>query len=273
MRKIAIAAGVAALLCVGSVAMAEPAQVDYESMTLEEVKALADEANAYYKEQTTTGSEKAKEAKGLLSSALEEMYPGQTISGPLFGFDVKRERTVYTIDGSFTAKLEKQKTTHTVHAVFEDAEGLSFTELVVDGNTADAPERAEVEPTQMPEATAEPTAEPENKKGFNDYGELLDLTETDGICVLKYKITSSATKKMTVNQNYYTVVNFIKDGGGDQYDEIQYWAVADMQDGSESKVISFTVPKDLIEKIKAGTVLPAKMGDYVDELWLLPSLR
>ena len=30
MRKIAIAAGVAALLCVGSVAMAEPAQVDYE---------------------------------------------------------------------------------------------------------------------------------------------------------------------------------------------------------------------------------------------------
>ena len=143
----------------------------------------------------------------------------------------------------------------------------------VDGNTADAPERAEVEQTQMPEATAEPTAEPENKKGFNDYGELLDLTETDGICVLKYKITSSATKKMMVNQNYYTVVNFIKDGGGDQYDEIQYWAVADMQDGSESKVISFTVSKDLIEKIKAGTVLPTKMGDYVDELWLLPSLR
>ena len=99
------------------------------------------------------------------------------------------------------------------------------------------------------------------------------MTETDGICVLKYKITSSATKKMTVNQNYYTVVNFIKDGGGDQYDEIQYGAVADMQDGSESKVISFTVSKDLIEKIKDGTVLPTKMGDYVDELWLLPSLR
>ena len=146
-------------------------------------------------------------------------------------------------------------------------------QLKSEEQAADAPERAEVEPTQMPEATAEPTAEPENKKGFNDYGEPLDLTETDGICVLKYKITSSATKKMTVNQNYYTVVNFIKDGRGDQYDEIQYWAVADMQDGSESKVISFTVSKDLIEKIKAGTVLPTIMGDYVDELWLLPSLR
>ena len=137
--------------------------------------------------------------------------------------------------------------------------------------TAEPSPKVTEEPTESevsaePEATAEPTAEPENKKSFNDYGELLDLTETDGICVLKYKITSSATKKMTVNQNYYTVVNFIKDGGGDQYDEIQYWAVADMQDGSESKVISFTVSKDLIEKIKDGTVLPTKMGDYVDEL-------
>lgn len=270
MRKFMIAAGVAALLCAGSMAMAEPAQVNYESMTLEEVKALANEANAYYKEQTTTGTEKAKEARDLLTGALEEMYPGQTINEPLFGFDVKRERTVYTIDGTFTAKLEKQKTSHTVHAVFEDAEGLSFTELVVDGNAADAPEKAEA--TQTPEMTAESTTEPENKKRYNDYGELLDLTETDGVCVLKYKITSSATKKMTVNQNYYTVVNFIKDGGGDQYNEIQYWAVADMQDGSESKVISFTVSKDLIEKIKAGTVLPAQMGDYVDELWILPSL-
>ena len=121
--------------------------------------------------------------------------------------------------------------------------------------------------------TAESTAEPENKKRYNDYGELLDLTETDGVCVLKYKITSSATKKMTINQNYYTVVNFIKDGGGDQYNEIQYWAVADMQDGSESKVISFTVSKGLIEKVKAGTVLPTQMGDYVDELWILSSLR
>ena len=46
-----------------------------------------------------------------------------------------------------------------------------------------------------------------------------------------------------------------------------------MQDGSESKVISFTVSKGLIEKVKAGTVLPTQMGDYVDELWILSSLR
>lgn len=76
MRKIAIAAGVAALLCVGSVAVAEPAQVDYESMTLEEVKALADEANAYYKEQTTTG---IGESQG--SERLIEQRAGRNVSG------------------------------------------------------------------------------------------------------------------------------------------------------------------------------------------------
>ncbi len=78
----------------------------------------------------------------------------------------------------------------------------------------------------------------------------------------KYKITSSATKKMTVNQNYYTVVNFIKDGGGDQYDEIQYWAVADMQDGSENKVINFTVSKILSKKIK-------KPGQFCLRKWAI----
>ena len=64
MRKFMIAAGIAALLCAGSMAMAEPAQVNYESMTLEEVKALANEANAYYKEQTTTGTAKARQSAG-----------------------------------------------------------------------------------------------------------------------------------------------------------------------------------------------------------------
>lgn len=87
MRKIAIAAGVAALLCVR--VMAEPAQVDYESMTLEEVKALVRlRGQRLLQGANDDRIGAAKEAKGLLSSALEERYPGQTISGPLFGFDV-----------------------------------------------------------------------------------------------------------------------------------------------------------------------------------------
>ena len=49
MRKFMIAAGVATLLCARSMAMAEPAQVNYESMTLEEVKAIENASIAYYK--------------------------------------------------------------------------------------------------------------------------------------------------------------------------------------------------------------------------------
>ena len=45
-----------------------------------------------------------------------------------------------------------------------------------------------------------------------------------------------------------------------------------MEDGSESKVISFTVDSDLIHKIKNDTVVAIQMGDYVSDLYILPSL-
>ena len=260
MKKWMLLAIVAAIICVSGMAIAEPAQVDYDSMTLEEVKMLADEASAYYREQTTVPADKAREARALLTSALESMFPGQTISGPMFGFDVKRARTVYTIDDSFSSKLEKQKKNHSVHARFDDDGGLKLTELIVDGSA-----------TEVPDQRGNPTQDTANAR-FNAYGDQLDMTELDGVCVLKYRIQAQMTNKQTINQNYYTVVNFIKDGGGDQYREIQYWAVAKMTDGSESKVISFTVPKDLIDKIKSSSVLPIELGDYVTDLWILPSL-
>ncbi len=260
MKRMIILAAAVALLCAASLVMAEPAQVDYESMTIEEVRLLAEEANAYYKEQTTVASDKAKEARSLVTSALESMFPGQTIGAPMFGFDVKRERTVYTIDGDFTAKLEKQKTKHTVHATLIDDGGMTMIELDVDGSAAEI-------------ASQPGFVGNTDEERFNDYGEQLDLTVTDSTCVLKYRIEAKMTNKQTIAQNYHTVANFIRDGGGDQYDEVQYWAVAKMHDGSEGKVISFTVPKALIEKIKSGAVQAIDMGDYVDDLWILPSLQ
>ena len=210
MKKWMLLAIVAAIICVSGMAIAEPAQVDYDSMTLEEVKMLADEASAYYREQTTVPADKAREARALLTSALESMFPGQTISGPMFGFDVKRARTVYTIDDSFSSKLEKQKKNHSVHARFDDDGGLKLTELIVDGSA-----------TEVPDQRGNPTQDTANAR-FNAYGDQLDMTELDGVCVLKYRIQAQMTNKQTINQNYYTVVNFIKDGGGDQYREIQY---------------------------------------------------
>ena len=260
MKRMVLVAYMLFLLCLTAAAFAEAkTQVDFENMSLEEIQALAEEAEAYYKDKTTVPLDKGKEARMLLTEALETVFPGQEISGPLFGFNVKRERDIYTIDDDFTSKVEKEKTKHTVHAVMLDTGKLEITELVIDGLNEQVP-------------ALEQDSQNEETQNFNEYGEQVSMIENEGVCVLKYRIESSLTNRLTIQQNYHTVENFIKYGGGDQYDEIQYWAVATMSDGSEGKVISFTVSKELIENIKAGNVVAIEFEDYVDDLWILPSL-
>ena len=104
-------------------------------------------------------------------------------------------------------------------------------------------------------------------------GKLLEFNEYDGGVVIKTKITSSFNNQATVNLNYRNVEDLIVNQGCDRYDEIQYWAVADLSDGTEGKVVSFTVPKSTITKIKNGDIVVTQMGDYVDDLYILPSLR
>lgn len=105
------------------------------------------------------------------------------------------------------------------------------------------------------------------------HGELLDARVVDTALIVKAKISSSYSNKATVDQNYYNVCNIVQKQGGDVFDEIQYWAVADMSDGSEGKVISFTVGRDLIERVAAGNFADNTLGDYLEDLWILPSLR
>lgn len=105
------------------------------------------------------------------------------------------------------------------------------------------------------------------------HGELLSVTENGDIAVVKAKITSSYNNEATVTQNYFNVVDLINKQGFDKYSEIQYWAVADMNNGEEEKVVSFTVPADLIEKIKNKEVVDNQLGNYVQELWVHQSLR
>lgn len=105
------------------------------------------------------------------------------------------------------------------------------------------------------------------------FGTLLDSNVYDNKLVIKTKISPSYSNSATINQNAFNVADIIKNQGAYKFDEIQYWAVSDMTDGSESKVISFTVSKDLINKIKNGTVVDNKVIDYADDVWILPSLR
>lgn len=116
------------------------------------------------------------------------------------------------------------------------------------------------------------------------HGELLSLNEncrdyTDDfqclgeIVVIKAKIKQSYNNKATIDQNYYNVEDFIKNNNGSKYEEIQYWAVADMESGIERKVISFTVNKDIINKIKNDQIVANQLGNYLDDLWIINSLK
>lgn len=109
-----------------------------------------------------------------------------------------------------------------------------------------------------------------------EHGELVSAitNEIDGqsVLVIKAKISSSYNNEATVDQNYYNVADLVQSQGCDVFDELQYWAVADMSDGSEQKVVSFTVDADLIQKIAAGEVVENQLGDYVTDLYILPSL-
>lgn len=116
------------------------------------------------------------------------------------------------------------------------------------------------------------------------HGELLDVKETcldynnDSSCnnyvlVIKTKIKKSYSNKATINQNYFNIANYIKNNDVSKFSEIQYWAVADMSDGNESKVISFTVPKNVIDGIIAENLIDNQLGDYVTDLYILESLK
>lgn len=114
----------------------------------------------------------------------------------------------------------------------------------------------------------------ENEKLELQFGELLSFIDNnEGIAIIKAKIKPSYNNEATINQNYFNIEHLIKDNDFTKYNEIQYWAVADMNDGSESKVVSFTINKDLINRISNDNIVANELGDYLDDLWIHPSLR
>lgn len=108
------------------------------------------------------------------------------------------------------------------------------------------------------------------------HGEVLDVNVTGDILVVKAKITPSFSNHSTISQNFFNLEDLIKNQDCSKYNEIQYWAVSDMTDGSESKVISFTAPKSTIDGIKDGSIEAIAYLDeygYVTDVYILPSLK
>ena len=144
---------------------------------------------------------------------------------------------------------------------------IALIAIINSGDTEEPEQTTQGIETTVPAKTTQP------EEASLLHGELLSVTENGDIAVVKAKITSSYNNEATVTQNYFNVVDLINKQGFDKYSEIQYWAVADMNNGEEEKVISFTVPADLIEKIKNKKVIDNQLGSYVQELWVHQSLR
>ena len=123
---------------------------------------------------------------------------------------------------------------------------------------------------------------PEPKK--IQFGELLD--ETDAcqmfndnaeceryVLVIEAKIKPSYNNHATITQNYHNIEYYVKNNDVDKFQEIQYWAKAEMVDGEDRKVISFTVPKRTIKLLKEERIVATQLENYVDDLWIIRSLR
>lgn len=91
--------------------------------------------------------------------------------------------------------------------------------------------------------------------------------------VIKAKIKPSYSNKTTISQNYFNVADIIKNQGANSFETIDYWAVADMTDGSEEKVVSFTLDSYTIQNIYDGNIVDNLIGEYATDLWVHQSLR
>lgn len=108
------------------------------------------------------------------------------------------------------------------------------------------------------------------------HGKLQSFTTSPGTtkcCIIKAKIEPSYNNKATIHQNFFNVEDFIKNQNGNTYDEIQYWAVADMTDGEEEKVISFTVDKKIIDDLYNDKIAANMLDSYLNDFWVIESLK
>lgn len=105
------------------------------------------------------------------------------------------------------------------------------------------------------------------------HGELLSVIYSDGTVTVKTKIEPSMTNNLTIEQNYFTVADLVKNHGFNTCEKLSYWAVADMTNGEESKCISFDLSKDVLTELYNGNIVENQLGDYATDLWILPSLQ
>ena len=136
----------------------------------------------------------------------------------------------------------------------------------------ETPAPAETEVVEQVDAV-EPEPFPTSLK----FGELVSAIESENdagrVLVVKGDVDANLTNSTTIKQNYMNAIDLIQNQGADAFDQFQYWAIAPARDGSEVKYISFKLNKDAIQGVKNGNILLTDFENYVDDLWILPSLQ
>ncbi len=269
MKRVCIYLLICVAIAANGVSLAQG--IDFDALSLDDVLALSEAASDYYNDMTRIDKASEDAVEALLVEALETHFAGSNVTKPMFGFSMSRARNIYTVEDNVKIKGASGKQTYAVKGifVFDDVGKLQLTELYID----DVLTMQNVTAMPTPQPTTTPSPRPTSTPKMAKYGELLHVTTLDGICVVKYKVTSQLTKKLTVRQNYENLIGHVIDNDCSQYKEIQYWAVADMRDGSEAKIISFTVPDWLIAEIATGSILAHDLPDNLTDLWIHPSLR
>lgn len=158
--------------------------------------------------------------------------------------------------------------------------------LALAGCTITDPEDAtQSQDQQDPVATApaDPivtTADPEQsdddgeESTMLEYGDLISINDnrdSNGVVVVKAKVYPLPNGNFLVLQNYYNVIGLIQDHDFTDC-EMQYWAVADI-DGDEIKVISFTMPPELVAQVVDGGDMATQLEDLVEDLYVHSSLK
>ncbi len=240
------------------------------NMTFDEAKSIA-EGSEYNVEITDNDqitrielTDKNKERISVYFRSGSNGDKAPTVSS-LFYSSLNKDKSFYASEFSFSTEKISKWGVDT-----QNVESLAACERFMFGATSGV---ILIKPQTSDENNSDTSSVNTNTKTYTlRHGKLLNTTINDDTLVIKAKIESSYDNKATVDQNYYNIEDIIKNQGGDKYTEIQYWAVADMTDGSEQKVVSFTVSESVIKKIADNKIVANQMGSYVDDLFIHASL-
>lgn len=121
--------------------------------------------------------------------------------------------------------------------------------------------------------------EVETEQQYRLSGDMLDLyiDNDESLAIVKMQIEPKLRSKSTISQNYTNICDLVYKHDFDRFDRIEYWAVMNVIDSSGNdatiKVISFSLDRDIIEKISKKTIYSGNLEKYLQDLYIHEVIR